>query len=77
MSTSTKRWGEVVAQIEKSVELLLEPVLPNRPISPQEKYDLYEQTAIAILDSQFDDFPDGELEGFLMVFLERKRKLLI
>lgn len=35
----------------------------------QELYDCYEMVAIQILDSNFDAFPEGELELFLRGYL--------
>lgn len=43
-------------------------------MTPQEQYDLYESIAIQILDSEFDEYEEGVLEEYLMVFLESKRK---
>jgi hypothetical protein len=45
-------------------------------MTPQEQYDLYESIAIQILDSEFDDYEEGELEGYLVAFLEGKASLL-
>ncbi|MBL4830984.1 MAG: hypothetical protein JKY55_14005 [Aliivibrio sp.] len=60
---------EVEARLEQAVVMLkVDDIL-----SPQEYYDLHEQAAIAMLDSEFDDFPEGELESYLMAYLERKR----
>ena len=60
--------AEVGARLEKAVKLL-----SDGNLSPTEQYELYEQTAIQILDSEFDDYPDGELEAYLMDYLQRKR----
>jgi hypothetical protein len=46
-------------------------------MTPQEQYDLYESIAIQILDSEFDEYEEGVLEEYLMVFLESKRKKLL
>jgi hypothetical protein len=46
-------------------------------IAPQEQYDLYESIAIQILDSEFDDFEEGVLEEYLVMFLEGKRIQLL
>jgi len=60
--------AEVGSRLEKAVTAVYDECL-----SPQETYDLYEQAAIQILDSEFDDYPEGELERCLMSYLERKR----
>jgi len=64
--------SEVGARLEKAVARL-----SGDCDTPQQLYDLYEATAIQILDSEFDDFLEGELENYLMEYLERKRKQLI
>jgi hypothetical protein len=46
-------------------------------MAPQEQYDLYESIAIQILDSEFDEYKEGVLEGYLMAFLKQKRKELL
>jgi hypothetical protein len=46
-------------------------------MTPQEQYDLYESIAIQILDSEFDEYEEGVLEEYLMVFLESKRIQLL
>jgi len=44
--------------------------------SPQEQYEHFEMLAIQILDSDFDLYPDGVLQGFLMKYLAIKRSQL-
>jgi len=44
--------------------------------SPQEQYEHIEMLAIAILDSDFDLYPEGILQDFLMDYLETKRRQL-
>lgn len=61
-----------IAGIESRLEKAV-MALSDEALSPQEKYDLYEQAAIALLDSEFDDYAEGELEAYLMEYLERKR----
>jgi hypothetical protein len=46
-------------------------------MTPQEQYDLYESIAIQILDSEFDQYEEGELEEYLVMFLEGKRIQLL
>jgi hypothetical protein len=59
--------SEVSARLEQSV------ARHSSGLSNQELYDLYESTAIAVLDSQWMDFAEGELEAYLRTFLARKR----
>ncbi len=58
----------IESRLEKAVM-----ALSDNTMSPQQKYELYEQAAIAMLDSEFDDYAEGELEAYLMAYLERKR----
>jgi len=66
-----RKMAEVGSRLEKAVM-----VVSQDGLSPQEMYDLYEQAAIQILDSEFDDYPEGELERYLMSYLKRKRNKL-
>lgn len=43
---------------------------------PQEQYEHFEMACITVLDSEFDNYPDGVLESFLMDYLATKRKQL-
>lgn len=52
--------AEVGVRLEEAVK-----GLPGEPDSPQERYDRYEAMAIAILDSEHADWPDGVLEDYL------------
>ncbi len=61
---------EVGARLEESVKR------HSAGLTNQEMFDLYEQLCISILDSQWMDFPDGELESYLREFLARKEKEL-
>jgi hypothetical protein len=56
--------AEVGARLEKAVMAQLEAAL-----TPQDIYDAYEAAAIAILDSEFDAYPEGILEDYLRTFL--------
>ncbi len=60
--------SEVGARLEKAT--MASSVDRHTPI---EKYLLYEEIAIAILDSEHMDYPEGELEAYLMAYLARKR----
>lgn len=46
--------------------------LPDKPASPEEEYSRFEETAAAILDSEFQDFRPGILETYLAVLCEAK-----
>jgi hypothetical protein len=59
--------SEVSARLEESV------ARHSAGLSNRELYDLFEQTAITVLDSEWMDFADGELEQHLHEFLARKR----
>lgn len=65
---NTRNIAEIGSRLKKAVM-----ALSDEALSPQERYDLYEQAAIAMLDSEFDDYAEGELEAYLMAYLERKR----
>jgi len=45
---------------------------PSQP--HQEQYDHLESLAIAVLDSEFDHYPDGVLQDFLMSYLDDRRR---
>ena len=49
----------------------------DETMTPQEQYDLYESIAIQILDSKFDEYEEGLLEEYLVMFLECKRRDLL
>jgi hypothetical protein len=63
-----RKLTELSARLEKTVGASL-----DERSTPQEKYELYEEVAIQILDSEFMEYAVGELEGHLMMYLERKR----
>ena len=60
--------AEVSARLEKAVI-----GLPGEADSPEQLYERYEQIAIAILDSEHSDWPEGVLEAFLLQRLAIKR----
>lgn len=64
--------AEVVVRLETAVMINIDHI-----DTPQDLYDHYEMTAISILDSNFDDFPDNELEIFLKHYLTLKEKELL
>ncbi len=55
---------EVRARLEEAVSLL-----PGSTGSPQDRYNQYEEVAIAILDSEHSEFPPGLLEAYLQTYL--------
>ena len=56
---------EVRARLEKAVEHLA-------TIRPDvDRLELYEEAAIAILDSEHMDYPDGVLEAYLTNYLQQ------
>jgi hypothetical protein len=60
--------AEVGIRLEKAVL-----GLPGDAASPEQLYERYEQIAIAILDSEHSDWPEGVLEAFLLQRLAIKR----
>ena len=60
---------EVGARLEKTVQRLVSEASSNMGL-----YDTYEMVAIQILDSEFENFHDDELEQYLMEFLETKKQ---
>lgn len=64
-----KSLADVRVRLEKSFN-----ELAKESATSKEKYELYEYLAIQILDSEFDDFEEGELEEFLADFLGSKNQ---
>jgi len=62
-----RRLEEVVADIEEKANA-------HHSQSPQEQYEHHEMLAIAVLDSEFDLYPEGILQDFLFDYLETKRR---
>lgn len=60
---------EVGARLEKTVKELIDIGLGSNDL-----YGTYEMVAIQILDSEFEDFPEGELETYLTEFLGKQRR---
>ena len=60
------RLAEVRARLEEAVA-----ALPGVATDPQELYDRYEMVAIEILDSEYMNYPEGELEQLLQAALVR------
>jgi hypothetical protein len=69
---SSRELSEVSARLEFAYAKCKEATM-----TPQEQYDLYESIAIQILDSEFDEYEEGVLEEYLVVFLEGKRMQLL
>jgi hypothetical protein len=59
--------AEVGARLEKAVMANL-----DESLTPQQTYDAYEEVAISILDSEFDDYSEETLEQYLRTFLYLK-----
>jgi hypothetical protein len=59
--------AEVGARLEKAVLPYL-----NESLTPREIYDTYEEVAISILDSEFENYPEEALEHYLRTFLYHK-----
>lgn len=62
---------EVSARLEEAVERI-----PDRANDAEEIFQLYEMTAISILDSECFNYPDGELYLYLLEYLKHKRRQL-
>ena len=64
--------AEVGARLEETVRNHPD----GAPSDPCRLYQSYEMVAIAILDSEFIDYPPDELRAYLAHFLESKRNEL-
>jgi len=62
---------EISARLEEAVARITGP-----PVDAEEEYERYERTAIQILDSEFNDYPEDELYHYLRNYLEHKRRQL-
>ena len=60
---------EVGARLEKAVQELV-----DKGLASSDLYSTYEMVAIQILDSEHQDYPDGELETYLKEFLDTKKQ---
>ena len=60
--------AEVGARLEDAVT-----GLPGEADTPEQLYDRYEAMAIAILDSEHTQWPEGVLEGYLRDHLQALR----
>ena len=66
-----KDFEGAIDRLQKAVS-----ALPGEPKNPAELFDRYEQVAIQILDSEFEDYPDGVLENLLTSYLDFGAQLL-
>jgi len=62
---------EISARLEEAVERITGP-----PDNAVDLYERFEMTAISILDSEHENWPDGVLTGHLMAILSEKRREL-
>ena len=60
---------EVGARLEKTIQELI-----DKGLAPGDLYSAYEMVAIQILDSEFENYPEGELEQYLKDFLDTKKQ---
>jgi len=59
--------SRVRCRLETAVSLL-----PGKPADAQDEYSRFEETAAAILDSEFNDFRSGILEEYLSALCTAK-----
>jgi len=62
---------DISARLEKAVERITGP-----PDNAEELYERFEMTAISILDSEHENYPEGVMTGHLMAILSKKRREL-
>tara|TARA_R110002111_G_scaffold55408_7_gene95271 strand:+ start:1294 stop:1530 length:237 start_codon:yes stop_codon:yes gene_type:complete len=62
---------EVSARLEEAVKRITEP-----PDNAEEEYERFEMTAISILDSESENYPEGVLCRHLSDYLSAKRREL-
>jgi len=67
---NTPNLSEVGARLEESASSL------PPETTPLERYLFYEEISIAILDSEYMDYPEGALESYLTGYLSAKRSQL-
>ena len=60
---------EVGARLEKTVQELVDKGLASSDLC-----STYEMVAIQVLDSEHQNYPDGELEKYLKDFLDTKKQ---
>jgi hypothetical protein len=69
--TSQEGLLEVSARLEEAVLHI-----PGKPSNAEEIYERFEMTAISILDSEHENWPEGVLCGHLSDYLSEKRLAL-
>jgi len=62
---------EISARLEEAVERITGP-----PANAEDLYERFEMSAISILDSEHENYPEGMLTGLLMAILSEKRREL-
>lgn len=70
---SISNLAEVSVRLEEAVHASSR----GQNLEDTELYDLYEQIAISILDSNFDHFPENQLEDYLRAYLSVKAESLL
>jgi hypothetical protein len=60
---------EVGVRLEEAVQGLV-----DEGSASSDLYGTYEMVAIQILDSEFENYPEGELETYLKDFLDTKKQ---
>ena len=68
MNTYIRNLAAISARLEETVT-----TLPVQATSAAELFDLYEEIAIEVLDSEFGQYPAGTLEDYLRRYLYLKR----
>ncbi len=64
-----RNMAEVGARLEKAAMAIL-----GENASASQRYDTYEMLAIQMLDSEFQDYSDGQLEEYLAAYLADLKK---
>ncbi len=59
---------DISARLEEAVERITGPL-----VDAEDLYERFEMTAISILDSEHENYPEGELCEYLMDYLAAKR----
>jgi hypothetical protein len=66
--TTSQDYLEVSARLEEAVERITGP-----PDNAEDLYERFEMTAISILDSEHENYPEGKLCEYLLGHLAEKR----
>lgn len=62
---------EISARLEEAVLRITGP-----PANAEDLYERFEMTAISILDSEHENYPEGVLTEYLLGYLSEKRREL-